>query len=430
MLYPQRRRRDDLHGMIDSLRPVADASAYAPASGRAPQSMVVFSAALGMMWLGACASPVLVDPPTTVPTPTRGSTTIATRAPRGLPSERGDAAVSAATAPLVRWPIKTAEHVDLWLHAFALVSNDSARMPLYRRGYRDSLVVVKNRLGVFSSLDKNRYVLGKALQNSPEYERAQFFALEVPTWAALRATVDGFLQVDGETQHARDKTLVPGMVRLAAIFKTPADREWLRIFVEGVGDEQVKFFAADYSRSMRSRAAVVTAVDALWQGTYRQRFERFLSNTGQRNGDIVLSSQIGSEGRMGPGRDRQIAVVVPFPQRVDEAADVLFVFAHEVCGPLVAKTLADNLTATDGPRRTAEDYVATGQVRLGAMLLDRIAPELYERYVRYYLAQHDVRVPDAMTRATLNSTFSARFPLPTVLEDVLRHQLEAVLGGI
>jgi hypothetical protein len=41
-----------------------------------------------------------------------------------------------APQPATAWPVRTREHVDLWLHGFALVIDDTARVPIFRRGYR------------------------------------------------------------------------------------------------------------------------------------------------------------------------------------------------------------------------------------------------------------------------------------------------------
>ena len=54
------------------------------------------------------------------------------------------------------WAIHTREHVDLWLHGFALLQDDTSRVPLFRRGYRDDLIVARNARGVTTLLDVNR----------------------------------------------------------------------------------------------------------------------------------------------------------------------------------------------------------------------------------------------------------------------------------
>ena len=49
-----------------------------------------------------------------------------------------------------KWPVKTREHVDLWLHGYALLLEDSATVPLFARGYRDLVTVEKNHRGVYT----------------------------------------------------------------------------------------------------------------------------------------------------------------------------------------------------------------------------------------------------------------------------------------
>ncbi|MEY4855550.1 MAG: hypothetical protein RLZZ97_380, partial [Gemmatimonadota bacterium] len=71
--------------------------------------------------------------------------------PNGAAPVGGSPSTPSTQLPL-RWPVRTAEHIDLWLHAFALISEDTARVRLYRYGYRDSLVVVKNQRNVLTSL--------------------------------------------------------------------------------------------------------------------------------------------------------------------------------------------------------------------------------------------------------------------------------------
>ena len=35
----------------------------------------------------------------------------------------------------VNWPVNTRAHIDLWLHGFALLSDDTGRVPMFKRGY-------------------------------------------------------------------------------------------------------------------------------------------------------------------------------------------------------------------------------------------------------------------------------------------------------
>jgi len=395
-------------------------SSIANAVGRRG-TIAVTSLIVAAIALSGCAQPIPVGEPSPADEPARTQpTTTAPVRPRA--SSRPMPDTPNARPTLAQWPIKTAEHVDLWLHSFALVSEDTVRVPLYRRGYRDSLTVVKNRSNVLTSLDVNRATLAKRLAASPSYLQAQFIAFEFPNWDAMRSAGEQLLARDaGSSRNSSDATNP-----FAAIFRTEADREWLRLFITGVADEQSRFFNAEHARLVRSRSAVVTAVDSLWQQVYRSRFQRFLTNTSQRNGDVLLSIPIAGEGRAGVGRDRQTVIAVPFPDRVADAKDVILVLAHELTGTLVNGVIAENTTPAEQRAGAADRYVSLAQVRAGAMLLEKIAPELVDSYMRFYLAQSGVRA-DAVDVKPL---FSRTYDVPVVIRDGLQRQIDIVLGGI
>ena len=46
--------------------------------------------------------------------------------------------------PGVIWPIKTREHVDLWLHGFAMLQEETTSVPFFKRGYSTDMIVLKN----------------------------------------------------------------------------------------------------------------------------------------------------------------------------------------------------------------------------------------------------------------------------------------------
>jgi hypothetical protein len=357
-----------------------------------------------------------VRPP--VRTPDRGDGT----------TDRARGAIDAevATAPqLVRWPVKTAAHVDVWLHAFALVTNDTALVPLFKRGYRDSLTVIKNRLGLYTSLDSNRVSLTKGIVITPRYQQAQLLALDVNNWGTLRTFSSRFVQLDGEHSRA-DDAIAFRLRAYAAVFPTAEDREWFRRFWDGVNDEQTQFYINEHSRTVRARAAVITAVDALWTQVYRAKFDRFLRAANLSSGDVILSLPLGGAGRMGGSRERPM-VVVPLPDRVDDAPQALYVFAHEVAGVVASDVIVDNTTQADRRSGVADGYVTRGQVLAGALLLERVAPELLDGYRRYYL-QHSGAAIDASAASA--PAFSARFPLPTPLTTAIGQQIDVLLSGI
>jgi hypothetical protein len=216
---------------------------------------------------------------------------------------------------------------------------------------------------------------------------------------------------------------------LAAVFATATDREWLRLFLTGVEDEGVRFLMPEHQKMLRERAATITAVDSLWQQVYRTKFERFLNNTSQRQGDLVLSLPLGGEGRTGAGYTGRTMVAVTYPARPADAVEVLFVFAHEATGALVGPAVYDNTTPAEQRTGVTARYVSSGQVQAGAMLLTKLAPELLPGYQRYYLRQAGQRVTSEARTAT-DATFNATFPLPTSIRDALAKQIDIVLSGI
>ena len=353
--------------------------------------------------------------PTTSPqpaSPPAAGTPVSTGAPVAQPS-------------VTRWRVTTSPHLDLWLHSFALISQDTALVPLYRRGYRDSVSAVRTRANILTALDGNRAALATGLAASPQYLQAQFLPFEFGSWEDMKLAAERFLQFEGEPRRAPDQNTAARVALFASIFPSPSDRNWLRLFISAVQDENTRWFATEHQRVAQERSVVVVSVESLWTRTYRSRFERFLNNTGQRNGYLVLSLPLGGEGRTGNGRERQTVVAVGWPGRMQDAREAILVFAHEITGALVGGVVTDNTTPAEKRDGVSDRYVAAGQTRAGAMLLQKIAPELVEPYMRYYLEQAGVR-----PAGSLSDAFSGRFELPKAITDGLLRQIEIVLGGI
>lgn len=351
----------------------------------------------------------------------------ATAAPNTQPAGSGaSGTATTAPAPAVRWPVKRAEHVDLWLHSFAEVSTDTAAIPLFKRGYRDSISAGKTRRNILSALDANRATLEKRIATNPALINAQFLALQFANFADMRKGIESFLQFQGDPSKAPDRNTAVIVQQIAGSFPNAADREWLRLFLAGVIDEEARFYEAEYLRSSNARAATLTAVDSLWQKVYRAKFDRFLNNTSQRNGELLLSLPLGGEGRTGNGAAGQTIVTVPFPDRPADAMQAIFVFAHEVTGNLAGTVVSDNTTPAQQRDGMAGTFVSFAQVYGGLMLLQKIAPELAEPYARYYLAQGGKAVPSSNAVAALKTAF----PLPAAIADALLRQIEIVLAGI
>jgi hypothetical protein len=369
------------------------------------------AAVVAVLSTGACAT---ATPVSTTPLPPARS---------GSPSS---ATITVVAPNAVRWPVKTEQHVDLWLHSFAMISTDNAPIPLFRRGYRDSLTAIKNRNNITTSLDANRETLSRRLTTNPALIQAQFLALSFNNVAELRFAIEKFLQVQGDAKSVGDAASATAVAAMASAFPTAADREWLRVFMLGMNEEASRFYDADYVRTVRNRAAVLVAVDSVWTKVYRAKFERFLNNTSQRNGQLLLSLPLGGEGRTSVGPDRQTVIAVTFPGRPADALESVFVFAHEVVGNIVSGVVNDNTTPAQQRTGDAANYIAFGQVQGGLALLQKIAPELAEPYARYYLSQGGKPVPSTGAVAALKRAY----PLPQTVLDGFTRQIEIVLAGI
>jgi hypothetical protein len=334
-------------------------------------------------------------------------------------------AADPTTPPLAaRWPVKSLPHVDLWIHSFAMIADDTTVVPLYRRGYRDSVTVVKNRLNLLTALDANRAVLARGMQSNPAYIQSQFLAFEFADWQQMRASIESFLQLQGDAQRAPNQVVATHVSAWASMFRTSADREWLRLFLTGVTDEASRFYNDQRAQAWRERSTVVAAIDSMWHRTFLPQFERFLTNSQQRNGDLILSMPLGGEGRATSGRDGRAVLAVTFPATVSTAREAILVMAHEAVGGIVGSVVEDNTSPADKREGVADRLISAGQVRAGAMLIERVAPELLPDYVRYYLSQSGK--PGGTTMASL----SQAFPLPDSIVDGLRRQIDVVLGGI
>lgn len=332
---------------------------------------------------------------------------------------------TANTATGVTWPVKTREHVDLWLHGFAFLQEDTARVPLFKRNYRDNITVARNRDRVATALDTNRVRLQARFAQNRTLTNVQFAALYFGTWDEMRSAIDIFLRAEGNPRAASDAQSQQLIGFFAQQLPTPADREWLRLFVSSLVDEGRKFHHAWWVARTRERAAVLTRADELWQRTYRPKFQPFLNNSGQASGDMLLSLAIGGEGRTVAAGKQQNVVTVTFPATTGEAEEAIYVFAHEVVGNIAGTALNDNVTPADRRNGVTDKLQSAAAVRGGAMLLQSIAPELLTGYARFYLREIG-QSPTSDPVAAL----VAQFTLPETVRDAIQRQLEIVLGGI
>ena len=329
------------------------------------------------------------------------------------------------TQPDVVWPVKTREHVDLWLHGFALLQEDTTFVPFFKRGYSTNMIVLKNRANVVTQLDANRERLRARLVVNPQLINAQFVPLSFSNWADLSQAADLLVRAQGDPRQAGSQEQANAIAFLAAYFPTGADREWLRLFVQSLNDESTRFYHSYWTQQQRERSNVLESVDTQWQGTYRPRMQKFLNNTQQAQGEILLSLPLDGEGRSLTNGKQTNTLTVTFPDRPADAVEAIYVIAHEAVSALAAVAVTDNITPEQRRSGLGERYQSAAAVRAGALFLQRTSPEILDGYMRYYL-----RSVNRPVGANVQTTFTTTFALTDTIRDALIRQLDVVLGGI
>ena len=331
--------------------------------------------------------------------------------------------------PIVRgpqWPVKTREHVDLWLHGYALLLDDTATVPLFAREYRDRLLIAKNQRGVLTALDSLRPNLATTLRTRPALEGTQFVALYFGTWEEMRQGFDYFLKAEGDPRASRNPEVQGVIAFLATQFPQKVDREFAQRFITALADEREKFHHQWWLEQQRARASGLAAADSLWQSRWRPVLQPYLNHTQQANGDLLVSVVLGGEGRAVPAGKNLSQYAVTWPATADSAEALLFVFAHEASSPVAAVAINDHLTPAQQRDGVGVRLMSTGLVRAGALLVERIDPALAERYARWYLAQAGRPVPTTGALAAL----AAAFPMPEEMLVSMRRQVALAFTGI
>lgn len=354
------------------------------------------------------------------------ATTPSSDTPTTTADGRSTARGSVEPPPSAQWPIKTREHLDLWLHGYAMLQADTARVPLFRRGYQEQMRTTRRARGVSTRLDTDMERLRERLAVSPGLVNGQFLPLYFGSWEDMRRAIDLFFRAEGNPNATNDPGLRTAIAIVAGAFQTGGDREWLRTFVAALEDERQRFYRDWWTAEQGRRAPVVAAVDALWQQTYRARFQRFLANTQQSGGELLLSLVLDGEGRTVALSEQRNAVAVGEPASAPAAVEAVYVFAHEVVNAVTSVAIADHTTPAEQRSGAVSRYAANVTVRGGALLLQRIAPELVAGYVRYYLRVAGQPVPSG----NADAAFASTFPIPDSVRDAVLRQLEVVLGGI
>ena len=323
----------------------------------------------------------------------------------------------------VKWPVTTRAHIDLWLHGFALISDDTGRVPMFKRGYAARIAENKSRGNVQTSLDVNRDRLRSRYATNRTLLNAQFLAMRFGSWEDLRQAIDLFLRAEGDPGRAGDRLAQEIIATFAQTFSTAADRDWLRLFALSLNDENERFYRSWWTQRQTELAPARDRIQSLWTTTYNAKFQPFLNNTQQQEGEWILSLPLNGEGRAFTFEKRSNIIVGTMPESRDAATDAIYVFAHEAVYGMATSAVTDNTTPNDRRSGVTDAFISAAAVRAGYLLLERIAPDLAPGYARYYLRE-------AMTTSDPGAALASAFPLPEGIREAINRQLAVVLGGI
>ncbi|MHB1311342.1 MAG: hypothetical protein ACYC3L_04920 [Gemmatimonadaceae bacterium] len=323
------------------------------------------------------------------------------------------------------WPVKTREHVDLWLHAFALLTEDSSQVPLFRRNYRDPVIVEKNRRGIVTDFDANADALRAELQKSRSLPGAQFAALAFQSEAEMDRAFDAFIAAGGDPRRVSNKQSAQMVAYLAQYFQTPDEQEWARRLMNSLKSERTRFHHEFWVDEQRRRTGALAATDSLWQRVFRPSIDRFLSGTRQASGEVLLALPLEGEGRTMSFGARQNIIAVGFPDSAAAAPEAMYALAHELVGAVVGPTIADNLSPAQIRAGEGERLSAIGLVRGGLMLMQKAQPQWATGYAKFYL-----RVARVSYAGDPVAALERAFPLNADLAGTIRRQIDAAFGGI
>jgi hypothetical protein len=328
--------------------------------------------------------------------------------------------------PEANWPIKTRYQLDLWLHGYAMVQEDTTLVPYFERGYVDRIKAAKNAANSYTELDRYASQLRAQMASSKTIAGGQFLPLYFDSWDEMREALDTFLVAKGEVQHTQNPMAQRVIAVVGSSYPTAADRQWLETFVKALDDESQRFYQSYWNQQQRARSGVALALDSLWGKVYLPKFRGYLNNTRQNEGEIFISLPLDGEGRTIAGGPHTNSVAVTFPEKEADALDAIYVFTHEVVGTLASQVIADNTTAQEVKSGVAAGYASPAAVRGGVILLKRIAPELVTGYEHYYLRSAGA----TFTPGSEEATMARVFPLPENILYGMTRQLEIVFGGI
>ena len=331
----------------------------------------------------------------------------------------GGAAAPATPTPAIanEWRFTVDEHVALWYHGLALTdagSTGSAAVPFYRSGYAADVDATRRRL---SGSTRLATTLGSRLETSGAIEGLQFLPLYFSSFEQIKQAVDVWNRAGGDPNRASDAQTQAVIAFLSQRFPNQSQRAAVVEYVAALEQERTAFFARWWQEAQPS--ALAREAETLWRGLQPDMMP-FLRYTDAGGGQATLVPALRGEGRAESGRG--VAVVAVGGTAGEDARVVVGRVIHELAYPIAAEAIADAV-APARIREIGEDVlVARAAVRAGAMVLERIAPNLLASYTEDYIR--------AAGGDPGRTTLIRQFPLPDELVPALESAVQLATAGI
>ena len=334
------------------------------------------------------------------------------------------------------WPVKTRYVVDLWLHGYAMLVADTSRTPPFRRDYRDATIVAKNSRNITTQLDDSADALRHGLRLNPRLLEGARLALREGSWEEMGNDIAAFLTAGEDAASGKKHPSALStwkraprtaaettdmMAALGTVYRTDADRAWLKMFALSLTDEHSKFYERYWREQQHALRPALAAVDSEFSQRYLKQLRSYLRGVQLPTGEIVLSLPLGGEGR--GIFEGQHSVAIGFPASADSSLEAVYEFAHEVIGVVAEEAARERISPAEFRAGAAAQYESPAKVRGGAMLLQRAIPELVDGYERHYLSEARVRIAGG----DVDSVFVRAFPLKQSIIDGMDQRLDAVM---
>ncbi|HUF11990.1 MAG TPA: hypothetical protein VMN78_02695 [Longimicrobiales bacterium] len=325
-----------------------------------------------------------------------------------------------APAGINEWRFGVDEHIALWYHGLALArvgEEPGAAVPIHRSDYDDVVTQARRRgVGGSSPFAADPTAFGDRMEAAGVADGLQFLPLYFGSWPQLAQAVDLWARAEGDPNRVAAEA-GPVVAFLSSRFPNATQRRAVAGWVQALETERTEFFGGWWRETQPTSLAA--EAEALWRGR-QPSLIHFLRYTDAGSGRVSLTPALRGEGRVEAGRG--VAVAAVGGRTGEDARVIIGRVIHELSYAIAAEATRDAV-APARIREIGEDVlVARAAVRAGALVLERLAPDLVAPYRDDYLR--------AAAAEPARTTLAQQFPLPAELVEALESSVTLATAGI